>query len=140
MVEGTAIYRGDWHVTLAFIGDFPERQIPHLLDAVRVIPFEPVRLRFDRAEFWPRPKVAVLAAQAVPAALEKLVNSLNLLLTDSGVLPAPYNFRPHITIVKRARPFEKQQLAQPAVIEWSGFELVESAPAQGGRTYRPLKQ
>lgn len=140
MVEGSAVYRGNWHVTLAFIGDFPERQIPHLLDAVRVIPFEPLRLRFDRAEYWPRPKIAVLVAKTVPVELEKVVSSLNLLLTDSGVLPAPYNFRPHITIVKRARPFETQRLAQPADIEWSGFELVESVPAQGGRTYRPLKQ
>ena len=139
-VEGSAVYRGNWHVTLAFIGDFPERQIPYLLEAVRVIPIEPFRLRFERAEFWPRPKVAVLAAQTVPVELEKLVSSLNMLLTDSGVLPAPYNFRPHITIVKRARPFETQRLAQPVVVEWSGFELVESVAAQGGRTYRPLKQ
>jgi len=140
LVEGSAVYRGSWHVTLAFIGDFPESKVPFLLEAVRVIPFEPFRLRFDRAEFWPRPKIAVLAAQTVPAPLEKLVDLLNLLLTDSGVLPAPYNFRPHVTIVKRARPFETQRLAQPAVVEWSSFELIESVPAQGGRTYRPLKQ
>ena len=140
LVEGSAVYRGDWHVTLAFIGDFPERQVPHLLEAVRVIPVEPFRLRFERAEFWPRPKIAALVAQTVPVALEKLVGSLNLLLTDAGVLPEPYNFRPHITIVRRARPFETQRLAQPATVEWSGFELIESLPAQGGRTYVPLKQ
>lgn len=140
LVEGSAVYRGSWHVTLAFIGDFPERKIPHLAKAVEVIPFEPFRLRFDRAEYWPRPKVAVLAAQTVPAALEMLVASLNMLLTDAGVLPEPYNFRPHITIVQRAKPFETQRLAQPAIVEWSGFELIESQPGQGGPTYHPLKQ
>ena len=44
------------------------------------------------------------------------------------------------TLVRRARHFDTQRLAQPAVIEWSGFELVESVAQPGGATYRPLKQ
>ena len=57
------------------------------------------RLRFDRCEFWPRPRVAVLAAQTVPPALEHLVESLNLVLKDLGrgggraPLPAAYHRR-----------------------------------------------
>jgi len=42
--------------------------------------------------------------------------------------------------VRRARPFETQRLAQPAVVDWTGFELVESISQPGGATYRPLKQ
>jgi hypothetical protein len=43
-------------------------------------------------------------------------------------------------VVRRARPFETQRLAQPAVIEWSGFELVESISQPGGASYRLVKQ
>lgn len=139
-VEGDAVYRGNWHVTLAFIGAFPTASIPTLQAAARVIRMEPFRLRFDKAEFWPRPKVAVLCAQTVPAELTRLVDSLNAVLIEAGCLPEERRFRPHITIVKRARSFEAQRLAQPAMLEWNSFELVESIGGAGGPAYRPLNQ
>lgn len=140
LVEGAAVYRGEWHVTLAFVGDFDERRIPELQQAANNVVFEPFRLRFDRAEFWPRPKIAALAAQTVPAELERLVSSLNIVLTDAGVLVEPQVFRPHVTIVRRARPFETQRLAQPVTVDWAGFELIESVSERGSHSYHPVKQ
>ena len=140
LVEGSAVYRGNWHVTLAFVGDFEERRIPELQEAASGILFEPFRMRFDRCEFWPRPRVAVLAAQTVPPPLEYLVESLNLVLKDFGVDVDERRYRPHITVVQRARAFETQRLAQAAVVEWQGFELVESVLTHGQRSYHPLKQ
>ncbi len=140
LVEGQAVYRGNWHVTTAFIGNFPEAEIPELLARAAQIPVEPFRLRFDRVEFWPRPKVASLVAPTVPPELQRLVDAQNSLLTDFGVMVEDRTYRPHITVVRRARPFETQRVAQPAVIEWSSFELVESISQPGGATYRPLKQ
>lgn len=140
LVEGTAVYRGEWHVTLAFLGEFPEARIPDLLNAVGVIPFEPFRLRFDRCEYWPRPKIAVLAAQTVPSELARIVQWLDTLLVEAGVVEERKTFRPHITVVKRARPFETQRLAQPAVVEWTGFELIESIRERGSVRYKPVNQ
>lgn len=141
LVEGTAIYRGDWHVTLAFLGDVEEGCIPDLRKVAESIAVEPFRLRFDRAEFWPRPKVAVLVAPVIPGELDDVVTSLHKKLADARLLlEEQQRFRPHITFVRNARPFETQRLAQPMTVEWSGFELIESAPGRGGRTYYPLKQ
>jgi RNA 2',3'-cyclic 3'-phosphodiesterase len=140
LVEGAAIYRGNWHVTLAFIGEYPEWLIPDLLAAASDVPFEPFRMRFDKAEFWPRPKIAALSVQSVPVELERLVASLNGVLAEAGVPTDTRAYRPHISIVQRARPFETQRLAQPVLLEWSGFELIESVKAPGSVIYRPLKQ
>jgi 2'-5' RNA ligase len=140
LVEGQVVYRGNWHVTTAFIGNFPEADIPALLAQATEIEFEPFRLRFDRVEFWPRPKVASLVAPTVPPELQRLVDAQNALLADFGVPVEDRIYRPHITVVRRARPFETQRLAQPAVMEWAGVELVESVSQPGGATYRPLKQ
>ncbi len=140
LIEGSAVYRGSWHVTLAFIGDYPEYLIPDVQAAANTIPFEPFRMRFDKAEFWPRPKIAVLATQTVPAELERLLAALNGVLTDAGIVTESRSYRPHITIVRKARSFETQRLAQPALIEWSGFELIETVSAARDVTYRPLKQ
>ena len=140
LVEGSAVYRGSWHVTLAFIGEYPEYLISGLQAAAQDMPFEPFRMRFDKAEFWPRPKIAVLATQSVPAELERLVAALNGVLTDAGIVTESRSLRPHITIVRRARPFETQRLAQPVIVEWTGVELIQSVSSPGSVVYSPLKQ
>ena len=139
-VEGKAVDRRDWHVTLAFIGAFPEHQVPHLLERAAEINVEPFRLNFDRLEFWPRPKVASLCAATVPPELQVLVDSLNAVLLDLGIEPEDRIYRPHITVVRNARPFPTERLAQRSVSECSSFELVESVPGPGGVHYVPLKQ
>ncbi len=138
LVEGRAIDRRNWHITLAYIGEFPERRIDEMLDAKQALSVEPFRLRFDRLEFWARPKIAALVAPTVPTELEQLVDALKERMTFAGLEPEQRTYRPHVTVVRNARPFETQRLAQPAVMEWSGFELVESVSEAGGVTYRPL--
>ena len=140
LVEGQHVYRGSWHVTTAFIGDFEERLIPDLLARAAEIQVEPFRTRFDRVEFWPRPRVACLVGATVPVELEQLVTSLNGVLAEFDVPIEDRTYRPHITVVRRANRFETQRLAQPAVVEWSGFELIESVSQPGGASYNPVKQ
>jgi 2'-5' RNA ligase len=139
-IEGTAVLRGNWHITLAFIGSFPDIGVPGLLAAADEIPVEPFRLRLDRAEYWPRPKLGVLVAKAVPPELERLVAALTRLIHAAGVEPDDRMFRPHVTFARRARSFEAQPLAQPLVTEWQDFVLLESVPEAGGVRYRPVKQ
>lgn len=140
LIEGQHVYRGSWHVTTAFIGDFEERLIPDLRAQAAEIQVAPFRIRFDRVEFWPRPRVASLVAATAPLELEQLVDSLNTVLAGFDVPVEDRTYRPHITVVRRARPFETQRLAQPALIEWSSFELIESVSQPGGAAYHPLKQ
>jgi len=139
-VEGRAVDRRDWHVTVAYIGPFPENRVPYLLDRAAQIEVEPFRLNFDRLEYWPRPKVASLCAATVPPPLQALVDNLNGVLLDLGLKPEDRNYRPHITVVRNARAFTTERLTQRVTTEWSGFELVESVPVPGGVSYVPLKQ
>ena len=139
-VEGTAVDRRNWHITLAFIGTFPEDRVPYLLERAEQITVEPFRLSFDRLEFWPRPKVASLCAAMVPPELQALVDSLNAALVDLGIEPEDRTYRPHITVARNARPFTTERLAQRSVTEWSSFELVESVSVPRGAYYVQLKQ
>ena len=139
-VEGRAVDRRNWHVTLPFIGQLDERQIPDLQELAAQVQVEPFRLVFDRLEFWARPKVACLAAAAVPTELENLVSSLNDVLHLVGVSPEDRTYRPHITVSRNARAFTTERLAQRVTTQWSGFELMESVSGAGGVAYVPLKQ
>lgn len=137
-IEGRAVDRRDWHVTLAFIGDLDVRFIPGLMEAARQVSMEPFRLRLDRLEFWPRPKIAAVVPPRVPPDMEALVERLNGLMMDVGVEPQERVYRPHITVVRNARQFEPIKLPQSAEIEWSRFELLESVSELGRTMYRPL--
>jgi len=139
-VEGRFVDRRNWHVTLVFIGTFPENRIPYLLERAEEIEVQPFRLIFDRLEFWPRPRVASLVAATVPPELQQLVDSLNNISADLGLEPEDRIYRPHITVVRNARHFTTERLTQRAATEWSGFELVESVSGPGGVSYVPLKQ
>ena len=139
-VEGRMVDRRDWHVTLAFIGPFPENRIPYLLERASEIQVEPFRLNFDRLEYWARPRVASLSAATVPDELQSVVDSLNLVISDLGIRPEDRNYRPHITVVRNARSFTTERLTQRVVTEWSSFELMESVSGPGGVSYSPLKQ
>ncbi len=139
-VEGRPVDRRGWHVTLAYIGDFPEEQVPEMLARAGEIPVEPFRLSFDRLEFWPRPKIACMVAATVPPELESLIEALHALMQDFGLVPEDRTFRPHITVVRNARTFSTERLTQRYATEWSSFELVESIGGPGGQRYVPLKQ
>ena len=139
-VEGQPVDRRNWHVTLAFIGVFPAHRVPFLLERAAKIRVEPFRLNFDRLEYWPRPRVASLTAATVPDELQALVDALSSVLRDAGIEPEERVYRPHITVVRRARAFTTERLAQRTSTEWSSFELMESVSGPGGVSYVPLKQ
>jgi 2'-5' RNA ligase len=131
-VEGQPVDRRNWHITLVFIGAFPEHRVPFLLERAAEIRVEPFRLNFDRLEYWPRPRVASLTAATVPPELLALVDALNDVLLDAGIEPEERVYRPHITVVRGARAFATERLAQRTSSEWSSFELMESLSGPGG--------
>lgn len=139
-VEGRAVPRTNWHVTLVFVGPFPEERVGELATAAGEIEAEPLRLRFDRLVFWQRPRIAALQAMTVPPGLQRLVDRLNATIAQFGVEVETAAYRPHITAVRAARNFEPIVLARPLEMSFSGFELVESIPDTGGARYSPVKQ
>ncbi len=139
-VEGKAVHRANWHVTLVFVGNFPELRVDELREAAGAIEPEPFRLRFDRLCYWQRPRIACLQAMSVPPPLDALVTELNQVLERFEREPETGTYRPHITTVRRARAFEPIVLARPLELNWTGFELVESVSTRNGVEYRPLKQ
>ena len=139
-IEGKFVDHRNWHVTLVFIGEFPERLIPELMTRAAAIEVQPFRLRFDRLEYWARLRMATLHVLTVPDELKQLKNDLESMLLPYGVEPEGLDYRPHITAVRSARPFETVREALPIEMQWSGFEIIESISMPGGVQYRPLKQ
>ena len=139
-IEGQSVDRRNWHVTLVYIGDFPEERIPGLISAMDIIEPGEIRLRFDSLTFWQRPKIACMHAKIIPPELEHLVKTMQQALIPFGIEPQERVYRPHITVSRKVRAFQDVRLARPVELSWSGFELVESISFRGEVQYHPLKQ
>lgn len=139
-IEGQSVDRRNWHVTLVYIGDFPEERIPGLMSAMDIIEPGEIRLRFDSLTFWQRPKIACMHAKIIPPELEHLVKTIQQALIPFGIEPEERVYRPHITVSRKVRAFQDVRLARPVELSWSGFELVESISFRGEVRYHPLKQ
>lgn len=138
-VEGKAVLRGNWHVTLVFLGNVADERLPALQEIAATAKADAFRLRFDRLDFWPRPKIACLLASSVPPELQALVGKLETAVAAAGLPVEERIFRPHLTVARNARPFAPEPLAQPVMLEWSGFELMESVTSPRGVQYLPVK-
>lgn len=139
-LAGTWTERDNWHVTLFFIGGFPENDIAALLSAAHKIECPSLELKFERVFFWKRPKIICLHASYVPSQLLGLVRSLESTAQIFGIEPETRPYRAHLTIARRARFFEPITLAQPLELHWSRFHLIESVSTSSGVKYRPLDQ
>ena len=139
-VEGHSVDRRNWHVTLVFIGNFPEESIPGLMSVVDIIEPGEFRLRFDSLTFWQRPKIACMHTKIIPPELDRLVKALQQALIPFGFEPDERVYRPHITVSRKVRAFQEIRLARPVELQWSDFELVESVSVRGEVQYHPLKQ
>ena len=139
-VEGQTVDRRNWHVTLVYIGDFPEERIPELMAAMEIVDPGEIRLRFDTLTFWQRPKIACMHAKITPPELEHLMSALQQALIPFGSEPETRVYRPHITVSRKVRAFPDVRLTRPIELSFSEFELVESISLRGEVQYRPLKQ
>jgi 2'-5' RNA ligase len=117
------------HMTLHFLGNQPSESLPALLDGLAV-PFSPFRLQLSVAELWHN-GIAVLAPSAVPPELMDLHAALSAALPGVGLQPESRDYRPHVTLARRARGAEIP--ADGPLIDWpiDHYTLVESKTGDG---------
>ena len=93
--------RNNHHMTIAFIGDVPESQLPLVRAIGGLQSGGAFRLRFDAYEYWPKPEVVVAAARTVPQALQALWQRLHRDLSAAGWALDAKRLRPHVTLARK---------------------------------------
>lgn len=105
----------NFHMTLRFIGDMPEEEIPHITEQCSAITkrHNPVTLHWHKLDFFGAPQTArvIFAAAADNPALTKFASEI------SAVIPGtdePRAFHPHITLAKARRQMDPNAVARNA--------------------------
>ena len=90
------------HVTLKFIGEKADAEVPHIEASLRSIHAEPLQVRFRGAGFFPTPRAARvfwIGIQA-DAALSRLASSIDESLVKLGIPKEDRAFAPHLTLAR----------------------------------------
>ena len=118
------------HVTLHFLGDVEQSNIPELADALAV-PFEPFALQIGQHVLWPH-GIAVLEPDAAPPPLMHLHLRLGNALEGCGIAPDARPYRPHVTLARRAGNAQAPPQSPPFSWQVDGYRLMASTTGPGG--------
>lgn len=145
-VDGQPVPGVNLHVTLAFLGSVPGRGFGDLAGIGGEGGYPAVALRFDRLEYWAKPKVLVAMPVEIPATGRVIVDRLWEKLASLGFERESRHWQPHLTLARKVRspPLENLRIApRIAAVDdpapW-GLALVESTTHPEGARYKPLAE
>lgn len=126
------------HITLAFLGEVPERRLDELqaLAASVCLPKVPVHL--DRLGFWNHNHVLWAGAKAPAPVLTELAADLQEVMLKAGFLGEVRPFVPHVTMLRKL--LHPGALPELAAMQWeaSEFVLAKSWRSDRGSAYETI--
>ncbi|HEY3789354.1 MAG TPA: RNA 2',3'-cyclic phosphodiesterase [Urbifossiella sp.] len=140
------------HVTLKFIGEWPEDRVPELETALRALASrQPIGTNVKGLGWFPNPHHPRVFWAGIHAgdALAALVKDINSGLAPLGIAPEERLFNPHLTLARIKEPAPLQGLrstiAQLESVEFGAFEisrfyLYRSQPGPAGSIYTKLSE
>lgn len=118
------------HMTLHFIGPVDAGRVDELASAL-AMPLSPFEMFFGRSSVWQN-GVAVLEPDEIPMGLARLHAGLGDALAACGVLPEQRDYRPHVTLARRAANATHGQDGPRICWRAGGYALMSSTPGPDG--------
>ena len=135
---------GNFHMTLAFIGDVTEQKLERLCDSVdqslQREPPEAVGLAINELGYWQRQGILWLGPRHCPDELSQLATRLQGLGSRVGGKLDNRAFQPHVTLFRRCKLPPPAPLQPPDFsLDYSDFVLLETQQGKGGVSYHALR-
>ena len=132
-VRGRFTPEENMHLTLAFIGDYPEAG--PVLEALSGLAFSPFELTLEGlgcfGDLW-------WAGLKDSAALEALARKVRRTLAEQGIPFDRKRFSPHVTLLRRASGKLPVTALRPASMRVEAFSLMRSDRGKNGMIYTEL--
>ena len=136
-VRGSYTPPENLHLTLAFIGEYPDPE--PVMDALQNVHFRPVRLTLDRLGAFDSVWWAGLKENGE---LQRLTEQLRRALAEAGIPYDRKRFSPHITLIRSPRWERPVDLGAAAVRKCSMHAdtvlLMRSTRGKHGMIYTPV--
>lgn len=140
-VEARWVLPVNLHLTLAFVGQVTAERLQVLHEVAASAEAEAFSMWLDGLECWRSSRVLCLTSKQVPAALNRLVETLATGLDQAGFELDKRSHRPHITLARQTGcdQFGTEAAVEPIRVDASAFHLVESSPAAVGPVYETMQ-
>jgi len=136
--DGRMHHPQDLHMTLVFLGRVRSEQFACVREVAASIATEQFRLELNQIDYWKRPRILWCGPDLTPEPLRKLVHDLEQGLVHCGFEPEQRTYKPHVTLVRKARHSLAQPLIEPIVWQPREFVLAGSHSGPKPPRYRLL--
>lgn len=131
-----AVPTANFHITLCFTGNITPQQHEALCIALGNIQQRCFDLTLDSTGFWARPKIVFAAPSELPDELMSLATACSSAASQVGIAVEKREYRPHVTLVRKAIPTMSLPLFQPNLTcSVTKFHLFESFSDKQGVHY-----
>jgi len=139
---GRQVAREHLHVTLAFLGGRPARELPSIVDALRDAMRVVRRIAFEPASWRETRSVGMVVLRDLGGEASGLARRLHARLEELGVYrPEPRPWLPHLTVVRfRERPRLQPPLPELGLVVPSGAAVYHSVLRPTGARYVALQE
>lgn len=128
------------HMTLRYIGQTEQSVIDCLISAADSISAPAFTIHLNRTDYRRKPKVIWCEPEHIHQSLTDLVNELEKYCQQCGLPAEQKTFKPHVTLLRKAKIFETQEKINLPVWKVNEFVLLESVSVDAGVEYRELKR
>lgn len=129
------VSQANLHLTLAFIGELDETNVPALISSAGRLSWSPFEVRCDAFGQWPRSGISYLYPPQPPPALAALASQLQQLSRQYGGFDEKRPYQPHITLARGQHQLQNPKIKPPDVsLAVARFALYQSAKGR----YQPL--
>ena len=138
-VAGSFTPAENLHLTLEFLGECGQQELPLITEAMEAVSAEPFSISMGRIGSFQRPDGDIwwLGADE-SSALISLQRNLRRELAVRGLRVEKRKYRPHITLGRRVVTNARTGRTEPVIARVSSFSLMLSERGEGRMVYTPL--
>lgn len=127
--------RDSLHLTLHFLGDVAESELPWICRAAATVRAEEFTFDLDTLGYWRHNRIVWAGCSEPVPPLAELAVALAVALRDGGQADGRSTFTPHLTLLRKAAQPAALEMAKPLPWAVREFVLVESVLTGSGPRY-----
>jgi 2'-5' RNA ligase len=135
-----AVFPGNFHITLAFLGNVNADQRACVEQTANGLQCSPFKLTIDTADYWHKPRILWVGPSEVPDALVTLATELRDGAIECGVQMDMRPYNAHVTLMRKIARLPEGLAIHPFTWVAKHFVLIESTTRPEGVRYEVINQ
>jgi len=135
-----AVFPGNFHITLAFLGNVNANQRACVEQVANGIQCSSFKLTINNADYWHKPRILWVGPNEMPDALVTLATELRDGASECGVQMDMRPYNAHVTLMRKIARLPEGLVIRPFSWVANHFVLIESTTRPEGVRYKVVKE